>query len=164
LTQRLRRAERSLSSAPPCIIQVTGNTVLNRPIAELIATFVDCNGSSTEGMQYILLHEQTRRVALISAKQASARTQRVVFIPCAAFLVPCPIVEKRHACPVSSSFLLTGTSSTTTQATRHCSWRTQPLALQCVDLLMHVVSNQWHHKVGRRHADRLCPKVGKMVV
>jgi hypothetical protein len=60
-------------------------------------------------MQYILLHEQTRRVALTSTKQASVRVQRVVFIPLVAFLVPYPEVEKRHACPVSSSFLLTGT-------------------------------------------------------
>jgi hypothetical protein len=30
--------------------------------------------------------------------------------------------------------------------------------------LMHATSNQWHCKVGRQHADRLCPKVGKMCV
>jgi hypothetical protein len=61
-------------------------------------------------MQYILLREQTRRVALTSTKQASVRVRRVVFIPLAVFLVPYPEVEKRHACPVSSSsFLLTGT-------------------------------------------------------
>jgi hypothetical protein len=40
-------------------------------MAEPITTILQYVGSLTDGMQYILLHEQTRRVVLISTKQAS---------------------------------------------------------------------------------------------
>jgi hypothetical protein len=45
-------------------------------MAEPITTILQCVGSLIDGMQYILLHEQTRRVVLISTKQASHQTQR----------------------------------------------------------------------------------------